>query len=153
MTDGTWASYFRGRKLCGKAVKVPEGYEGQLLLLMRRAHLTSDPGIIACKTDRVMPENRKPPIRFRNYPNDDTDEEEDDPEEQSEPVKVLEAVGKFDEVLVWKQDNLPATDDPFVKGAEEWIVFANAVCHPSYDPHWLLIIVQIHGRDDKPKKR
>ena len=52
-------------------------------------------------------------------------DEEDD--EEPEPVKILEQVSTFEEIMVWGHDQLPAPDDPFVKGLEEWISFAEAI--------------------------
>jgi ribonuclease H2 subunit C len=54
------------------------------------------------------------------------DEGEDGPA-QPESVTVLEGNTTFDHVIVWGHDVLPAADDPFVKGVEEWISFAQAV--------------------------
>jgi ribonuclease H2 subunit C len=51
-------------------------------------------------------------------------------EEAAEPVKVLDALATFDEITVWGHDQVPATDDPFVKGIEEWISFAEAIHSP-----------------------
>ena len=48
--------------------------------------------------------------------------------EAEEPVKILEIQGTFDEFVVWGHEALPAADDTFVKGVEEWLQFANAVC-------------------------
>lgn len=48
--------------------------------------------------------------------------------EVEEPVKVLEAQGTFDEMMVWGHEILPAADDTFVKGVEEWVRFAETVC-------------------------
>lgn len=44
-----------------------------------------------------------------------------------EPVKILEKQGTFNEYVVWGHEWVPAADDPFVKGAEEWIKLAEAV--------------------------
>jgi ribonuclease H2 subunit C len=30
--------------------------------------------------------------------------------------------------VVWAHETIPAADDPYVKGVEEWIKFAEAVC-------------------------
>lgn len=51
-------------------------------------------------------------------------EEEDEREEE---VKVLEEVAGFEEVVVWAHDGVVDGDDVFVKGMEEWIMFAEAV--------------------------
>jgi ribonuclease H2 subunit C len=52
---------------------------------------------------------------------------EDGETESEEPVKVLETQGTFDEVMVWGHEILPAADDTFVKGVEEWVRFAEMV--------------------------
>ena len=52
---------------------------------------------------------------------------QDDVSEVEEPVKVLEVQGTFDEMMVWGHEILPAADDTFVKGVEEWVRFAEAV--------------------------
>lgn len=55
-----------------------------------------------------------------------------------EPVKVLEVQGTFDEMMVWGHEVLPAADDTFVKGVEEWVRFAEAV---GASPGTLMIMV------------
>lgn len=42
-------------------------------------------------------------------------------------MKVLDELSTFDEVVVWGHDQLPDQDDPFVRGVEEWIAFAEAL--------------------------
>ncbi|PWY92895.1 ribonuclease H2 subunit C [Aspergillus heteromorphus CBS 117.55] len=97
-------AYFRGRKLRGRRVAIPEGYEG----------------IVATPSDRVMPSTQT---------SADVEVEETEPEE---PVKVLEKQGTFDEYVVWGHEWVPAADDSFVKGVEEWIKLAEAMhCQPS----------------------
>lgn len=44
-----------------------------------------------------------------------------------EPVKILETQGTFDEMIVWGHEYLPAADDSYVKGVEEWVKFAEMV--------------------------
>jgi Ribonuclease H2 non-catalytic subunit (Ylr154p-like) len=41
---------------------------------------------------------------------------------------MLKEEAVFDTITVWGHDRLPAADDNFVKGLEEWISFAEAVC-------------------------
>ena len=89
-------AYFRGRKLRGRRVAVPEGYEG----------------VVATPTERTI----------RPAQNNSVDETE--PEE---PVKILEKQATFQDVMVWGHELMPAADDPFVKGVEEWVRFAEAV--------------------------
>lgn len=53
-----------------------------------------------------------------------TDDAEMEPEE---PVKVLEKQATFDEFVVWGHEAVPAVDDSFVKGIEEWLKLAEVV--------------------------
>ncbi len=55
------------------------------------------------------------------------EEEGEEGHAEPESVKVLEGNTTFDHLMVWGHEVLPAADDPFVKGAEEWIAFAEAV--------------------------
>ncbi|KAJ5929254.1 Ribonuclease H2 subunit C [Penicillium verhagenii] len=100
--DNTQSAHFRGRKLRGRRVAVPEGYQG----------------VIAMPTESVLP----------SRPTDKGDEDveilENGPEE---PVKILETQGTFDEMIVWQHEFLPAADDTFVKGVEEWVRFAETM--------------------------
>jgi ribonuclease H2 subunit C len=61
----------------------------------------------------------------QQVPNDDDEVVEFEPEE---PVKILEINGTFEDLVVWGHEALPAADDTFVKGVEEWLQFAEAVC-------------------------
>ncbi|KAL2853429.1 ribonuclease H2 non-catalytic subunit-domain-containing protein [Aspergillus pseudoustus] len=96
-------AYFRGRRLRGRRVQIPEGYEG----------------IVATHTDRELP------MTTQNNANDTEVEEVDG--EREEPVKVLEKQATFGDFVVWGHETIPASDDPFVKGVEEWVKFAEAM--------------------------
>lgn len=50
--------------------------------------------------------------------------------EPEEPVRVLQKQGAFDELMVWGHESMPAANDPFVKGVEEWVKLAEAVSQP-----------------------
>ncbi|KAJ5894508.1 Ribonuclease H2 subunit C, partial [Penicillium taxi] len=99
--DEAQTVHFRGRKLLGRRVAVPEGYQG----------------VIATRTDKVLPSQ-----------NQQAADEEAEPEQ---PVGVIETQGTFDEVIVWGHESLPLADDTFVKGVEEWVKFAEKVCQAS----------------------
>lgn len=73
--------------------------------------LTYFKGVVAAPTERVIPS--KPA--------------ENDDSALEEPIKILEQQSTFDEVVVWGHETMPASDDPFVKGVEEWIKLAEAV--------------------------
>ncbi|EED21965.1 conserved hypothetical protein [Talaromyces stipitatus ATCC 10500] len=93
-------AYFRGRKLQGRTVQLPEAYQG----------------VVAFPTDRMVPAaNREGAV----------------PEE---PVKILESQATFDQFVVWGHENLPAADDTFVKGVNEWIKLAEAMHGDSREP-------------------
>lgn len=84
-------------------------------------------GLAVLKTDQIMPLNSQEPqsVHF-GQSEEDGDISEDD--EHPEPVKILKEEATFDSITVWGHDRLPAADDAFAKGIEEWIGFAEAVC-------------------------
>jgi ribonuclease H2 subunit C len=57
-------------------------------------------------------------------PTDDSDDDEDEP---SEPVKIFEHVSDVKEITVWGHDQMPATDDAYHKGVDEWLAFAQTI--------------------------
>lgn len=83
------------------------------------------------RTERVLPKTNgtKPGLRGIGPRGDEEEEEEEDEEnrEAEEDVKILEEIGTFDEVMVWGHEQMPAGDDVFVRGIEEWIGFAEAM--------------------------
>jgi hypothetical protein len=109
--NGTKTSYFRGRKLYGRATKVPKGYKGVVLVGSQE--------ILENKKENGVDQSRGPD-REENI------EEEDDDEEEEE-VKIMEEVGEFDEVLVWGHEAIVDNDDTYVRSLEEWIRVAESV--------------------------
>ncbi|KAJ5349698.1 hypothetical protein N7541_007425 [Penicillium brevicompactum] len=105
--DNTQTAHFRGRKLRGRRVALPDGYQG----------------VVAIPTDRMLPPTQRP-----------GNEGIEDETEVEEPVKVLETQGTFDDFVVWGHEAVPAADDTFVKGVEEWLQFADAVCSLNRPP-------------------
>lgn len=85
------------------------------------------PGVIAKSTDRYLPQ----PIKSQTGPTytavDEDIEIEEEQEEPPEPVRILDQVSTYDQVIVWGHDRLPGADDPFVKGVEEWVSFAESI--------------------------
>ena len=64
----------------------------------------------------------------KNNSSNDNEEDEDENEKPAE-VKLAEEVGSFDEITVWSHESMPLeTDDPYLKGVQEWMAFAKAVC-------------------------
>ncbi|CAL5865842.1 uncharacterized protein PFLUO_LOCUS48 [Penicillium psychrofluorescens] len=102
--DGTQSAHFRGRKLRGRRVPLPDGYRG----------------VIATPTDRVMTAASQRP--------DHHDIEMEGPNaEPEEPVKALETKGTFADLMVWGHETTPAADDAYVKGVQEWLQLAEAI--------------------------
>lgn len=96
--DNIRTAHFRGRRLRGRVVRVPEKYLGLVLKA----------------TDKTIIESVLPT-------------EDDEEPELPEPVKVVEEVSTFDEIAIWGHDQVPASDDSLVKGIEEWTAFAEAI--------------------------
>ena len=113
--DGTHEAYLRGRRLQGKEVTLPTGYEGII---------TQDGGV------------QKLEVRDAMY--------EDEGEEEQEDVGVLNEVGSFDRVMLWEHEKIVEDDDVFVKGVTEWVGFAEAVSWPCAGGERTLMSVQLH---------
>lgn len=111
--DKSSTSYFRGRRLRGRKVIIPEGYEGVVLKktgrsVVQRVGGGSDDGWAA---------------------RGDLEDEEEGDDEDNEEMQVVEQVAAFDHVVVWNHEVLPdPLEDPYSKGITEWIGFADAVC-------------------------
>ena len=105
--DGKLEAYFRGRKLKGREVGIPEGYAGSVI----------------CKDDGGKGEGEV--IRERG--GRDGGELGEGEEEGEGEGEGLEEVASFDKLVLWGHESLVEGDDMFVKGVEEWIGFAEAV--------------------------
>lgn len=104
--DGTTTAFFRGRKLRGKKIPLPEGYEGAVLQ----------------KTDKKLVAKPSIPI-----PGD-----EDGADHLRAPKEIetlmMNRHATFEEIIVWDHEAVPESSDVYVKGIEEWVGFAEAVC-------------------------
>lgn len=89
--------------------------------------MTTTVGIVVKSTDRFLPQLSTARSGPTYTAVDDGIEMEDEEDELPEPVRMLEEVSTFDDIHVWGHDQVPASDDPFVKGIEEWISFAEAI--------------------------
>lgn len=93
----------------GRDTKIPEGYTGAVLS-------KADTGNGAAKETTKEHERDGGEL-----------EEEDEEGEGLEKAQALEEVASFDKVMFWGHESVVEGDDPFVKGVEEWIGFAEAV--------------------------
>ncbi|MCJ1429780.1 hypothetical protein MMC29_007695, partial [Sticta canariensis] len=99
IADGKPEAYFRGRRLKGRPVRVPEEYRGVVVRGEEEGGTALDQ-------------------------NEEADEGMEEREE--EKVRALDEVARFEELVVWGHEIVPEEDDVFVKGVEEWIRFATA---------------------------
>ncbi|KAF7870013.1 hypothetical protein EAF04_004797 [Stromatinia cepivora] len=101
-------AYFRGRRLIGRKVKVPEGWRGVVLRV----------------GEEIMPrESNAEDERLG-----DEDEEGDDGEEKDVETKMVDEEGTFDDLMVWGHECLvDASGDMVVRGIEEWVGWASAI--------------------------
>ncbi|CZT45336.1 uncharacterized protein RSE6_05639 [Rhynchosporium secalis] len=106
--DGKSTSYFRGRKLHGKILKVPSTYRG----------------VVVEKTERILPKVETVPVPGNTTAQEEDDEGGDDDVE----VKIMEEQAGFEEIVVWGHEALPdGMVDPYVRGVEDWIEFAESI--------------------------
>lgn len=95
-------AYFRGRKLHGKALKVPEGYRG----------------VVVDKTEPPEPRAPRP----------DEPEVVDLDAEDEMPLGMLDTKAEFDEIVIWGHESMAdTTSDPYVRGVQEWMKVAEKV--------------------------
>ncbi|KAG4437361.1 hypothetical protein IFR05_007167 [Cadophora sp. M221] len=112
MADGKTVAYFRGRKLHGKMVKVPSKYRG----------------VVVEKTERVLPKAAAGSIQRAGAQGDGVEEDGEAEEEEEVEVKILEEQAGFEEIVVWGHEVLPdGMVDPYVRGVEDWIAFADGI--------------------------
>jgi len=102
--DGTSTTFFRGRKLRGKQLTLPAAYKG----------------VVLQKTDKKV--IAKPSVPLPGVEADDANA----PKEVD--TMAMEQHATFTHVMVWDHEAVPGGDDVYVKGMEEWIDFAEAVC-------------------------
>ncbi|OMP86170.1 hypothetical protein BK809_0003339 [Diplodia seriata] len=103
LQDGKQTAYFRGRKLCGRKLQLPDGYRGALLN----------------NTNRLLPQTDAA---------GGAEAEEGEDGQQHIELRLMEEVGEFDEVVVWGHEVAPdETEDAYSKGINEWISFAESV--------------------------
>ncbi|KAL8728180.1 MAG: hypothetical protein Q9166_005574 [cf. Caloplaca sp. 2 TL-2023] len=109
VNDENPEAYFRGRKLKGRELMLPETRRG---LVVKEGAKENVP-------------HRRSVERLRRSLEDD-----EDGDDEKEEVKVIEEVADFYHFIVWGQEAVVDGNDAFVKGVEEWIKFAEAVGPP-----------------------
>ncbi|KAK6332391.1 hypothetical protein TWF696_003107 [Orbilia brochopaga] len=98
----THTAYFRGRKLAGTKLVVPDGYQGRVLT----APTQSQPPLTASQKRELLYQ----------------DDEQDDDNEEIEEIAQWTSTSSFSEIMVWGHETLvDGTQDGVVKGIEEWM--------------------------------
>ncbi|KFY28705.1 hypothetical protein V491_00334 [Pseudogymnoascus sp. VKM F-3775] len=101
--DGKTVSYFRGRQLHGRTVKIPPQYKGVVL------------------STTEMPQVPQALSGSQSYPGDIQEEEE-------AREGLMEELADFDQFVIWGHVALPdETTDPYLRAIEEYIAFAEVV--------------------------
>ncbi|KAM0274273.1 hypothetical protein ACHAQH_008007 [Verticillium albo-atrum] len=99
--DGKQISFFRGRELHGKSVKLPSGYRG----------------VVVEKHSKTV-----------EAPRPDAPPQEEEAEEDSIERDTLRVMAEFDEMIVWGAESMAdAATDPHVRGMEEWLQVAESI--------------------------
>ncbi|KAM3541422.1 hypothetical protein ARSEF1564_005649 [Beauveria bassiana] len=100
--DNSKEAYFRGRRLKGKTLPLPQGYCG---LVLER------------KTDELQKEAHHQPCDGERADDDDNDDVV-----AMETVGKMQATGEFDEMVIWSHESMAsAAADPHVRSIEEWL--------------------------------
>lgn len=108
-------------------MKLPKNYHGTSPPKSTcRVQLIEVSGVAVSLTDQVLPTTSNA-SQTKNLGSSDEDKEGFEDETQDEPVKILKEEANFDDITIWGHDSLPAMEDAFIKGIEEWIGFAEAV--------------------------
>ncbi|KFA62733.1 hypothetical protein S40285_05022 [Stachybotrys chlorohalonatus IBT 40285] len=105
--DGTSIAYFRGRKLRGKEVKLPEGFRG-----------------VVAERQSIKPPPTLPGM-----------EPKEGEAQKSEDSEVMNVKAEFDGIVVYGHEMLVDTDeDPYVRGIDEWLQLASQIhSYPEVD--------------------
>ena len=114
--DGIPKAYFRGRKLHGREIRVPDGYRGVVVQERKEEGRKS-------VLHQSQPRLTLGEAMGASQSEDGDDEEDDD------AVRALEEAASFDQIIVWGHESVADDGHVFVKGMAEWTHFAEAVSH------------------------
>lgn len=99
----TKEAYFRGRKLVGTDIALPDSHEGVVM-----QHVTE--------------------TRSLHNGVDTTDLDKEDENEESNATHGLQILSRFEGIVVWDQDPPKAdSEDPYARSLDEWLKTANQV--------------------------
>ncbi|RMY10061.1 hypothetical protein D0866_14536 [Hortaea werneckii] len=106
-------AHFRGRKLQGRKIRLPEGYIGQIL------QKTDD--------EREVKQQKGHEATVEDAEEEQAGED-GNMQPSAAPVRMLETKGTFDALTIWGHEHAPLgeEEDEFARGIGEWIGFAEA---------------------------
>ncbi len=108
VVDGKSTAYFRGRKLCGQTVRLPEGYRGAVV------------------------ERHEPKMGKSGQQDEPEPEVIDVDAEDQVDMGTIESKAEFDEFVVWGHETMAdAGTDHYVRSVQEWLTLADQVCPPA----------------------
>ncbi|KAI9836615.1 MAG: hypothetical protein M1819_001249 [Sarea resinae] len=85
-------------------------------------------GIVAYTTDRALRENAVQDANGMDMRESAGAAREEEDEQDVEEVQILQESGSFSEILVWGHEaEAEDENDPYLKGMQEWISFAETV--------------------------
>ncbi|KAI7458180.1 hypothetical protein KC351_g18288 [Hortaea werneckii] len=108
-------AHFRGRKLQGRRIRLPEGYIGKIL------QKTDD------EEEVKQPQGHEIPAE--NAAAGEKAGEDGNMSDSAVPVRMLETKGTFDSLTIWGHDHAAGGEgeEEFGRGVGEWIGFAEAI--------------------------
>ena len=108
-------------------------------------------GLVLQKTEKPLPERAPTVEELRRLEGEDDEFDGEIEAGDVVEVKTLEQVAGFDEMVIWGHEAVPEEDDVYVRGVEEWMAFAQAVCE-HISQMWQGTMtdtgIQIHSYDD-----
>ena len=101
MVGGRPEAYFRGRKLRGREVKVPDGYKGIVVKESTKSQYGNGAPVELAMSDSEPEEGR-----------------------QVLETSILHKVADFEDVVIWGHEICAEPEDVFFKALDEWATFA-----------------------------
>jgi len=124
----THISYFRGRRLLGTHVHLPEGYTGHILTPSKSTTTTTTAATTA------LSQKQKQAAARHLYGDEDDDEDEQATENESEDeekamdVTNWESLAQFQDVMLWNHEvPVEVANDGIIRGIQEWIGFSHVM--------------------------
>lgn len=127
----THTSYFRGRRLLGTRVQLPQGYTGHILAPSKPSTAATTTAAAAT----VLSQKQREAAARHLYGDEDDDEDdgqgvEDESEDEEDAIDVTnwESSAQFQDVMLWNHEvPVEVANDGIVRGIREWIGFSHVM--------------------------